>query len=40
MNGVGKGKSCSGEKGLLLLLLFSEKKFVGYLLLEAGEDMD
>ena len=27
MNGAGKGKSCSGEGGLFLLLLFAVKKF-------------
>ena len=29
MNGVWKGKSCGGEGGLLLLLLFSEMKSEG-----------
>ena len=29
MNGAGKGKSCSGEGDLLLLLLFAEKMSEG-----------
>jgi len=30
MNGLGKGKSCKGEGGLLFLLPFSEKKSEGH----------
>ena len=29
MNGTRRGKSCMGEGGLLLLLIFKEKKFEG-----------